>query len=214
MGGVTLGACASEIAGYGGTAGHCPPLAPSARNGASPHHAGGPLVSTSAAAARCLPLLPLPAAASRVASATSPRASPLGAAVRWPRVHRRPGSQPCSSTQPHQPLIQATSHHPTRLPTLLIQTLPSANPPNPSAAVPLPHSRPPTRHWRAPNHPQLPSSPLSPSLPSPAPSPAPHPCKYTPACRRPFGATYKCGCRHSRVLAPCCASPSNRSLHL
>ena len=69
MGGVTLGACASGIAGYGGTVGHCPPLAPSARNGASPHHARGPLVSTSAAAARCLPLLPLPAAASRVASA-------------------------------------------------------------------------------------------------------------------------------------------------
>ena len=26
MGGMTLGACASGIAGYGGTAGHCPPL--------------------------------------------------------------------------------------------------------------------------------------------------------------------------------------------
>ena len=32
MGGMTLGACASGIAGYGGTVGHWPPLAPSARN--------------------------------------------------------------------------------------------------------------------------------------------------------------------------------------
>ena len=132
MGGATLGACASGIAGYGGTAGHCPPLAPNARNGASPHHAGGPLVSTSAAAARCLPLLPLPAVASRVASATSPRASPEYAAAvcrvakatsqGWgPKTGRCQGNH---SRRAYTPSCCPPQHFPT-------STLPSAFPPVP-----------------------------------------------------------------------------------
>ena len=157
MGGMTLGACASGIAGYGGTVGHWPPLAPSARNGASPHHARGPLVSTSAAAARCLPLLPLPAAASRVASATSPRASPeyAAAACRVAKAtsqgggnQRREGAREITPVA-HMPSCCPPQHFPT-------PTLPSAFPP-----VPRSHSL---------NCPYCPPPPPPPHPPTPTPT--------------------------------------------
>ena len=169
MGGMTLGACASGIAGYGGTAGHCPPLAPSARYGASPHHARGPLVSTSAAAARCLPLLPLPAAASRVASATSPRASPEYAAAAWrvakatsrgggggggepktegakevtPVAHTCPAAAPLNtSLHPLYPLPSHPSlgHTPSTVPT--VSLLPPPPPPTHTHTPPPTHTLP------------------------------------------------------------------------
>ena len=160
---MTLGACASGIAGYGGTAGHCPPLAPSARNGASPHHARGPLVSASAAAARCLPL---PAAASRVTSATSPRASPEYAAAACrvakatsrgggdqrregareitPVAHTCPPAAPLNtSLHPLYPLPfhPFLGHTPSTVPTVSLLRPPP--PPLPAAGIPPRNAPPP-----------------------------------------------------------------------